>query len=73
MFCVECQLLLVHPDAVNGGGRGLGLNEVSSEELKVLVAIGDPRAALVAAFKGDVDTLKDLLSRNPSAVSIQRL
>ena len=63
-------ILLVHPDAVKGGSDGLGLGEVSSEELKLLSTIGDPRAALVAAFKGDVDTLKDLLSRNPSAVSI---
>ena len=72
MFCVECRLLLVHPDAVNES-EGLILGGVSSEELKLLSAIGDPRAALVAAFNGDVDTLKDLLSRNPSAVSGQRL
>ena len=64
---------MVHPDVLNGDSRGLGLSEVSSEELKLLSAIGDPRAALVAAFNGDMDALKDVLSRNPLAVSVQRL
>ena len=48
---------------------GLQLGVGSREELKLLADISEPRAAIVAVIKNDIQILEEILARNPSVVS----
>ena len=63
---IDCWLVLCTGGI---GAMGLHLGVGSREELKLLADISEPRAAIVAVIKNDIQILKEILARNPSVVS----
>ena len=62
-----CNLSSDEPDEVEGltgGGEDLGLH------LKLLSLLENPAVVVAAAASGDVDVVKEYLTKHPSAVSI---